>query len=310
MRLVFLGKGGSGKTTLSTMFAMHCIENSFSTLTIDGDVNIHLGPALNVPDNKVCLSDDYEKLFKALEGEHPYYKETGVIPSCGSLPASKWSNLVSLDEENSILKEFAWKSEDHPWWHVKLGNYGEVGNGGDCYHYKQNALELFAHRINDSQFDIVMSDATAGIDHLATSLARAYDLCVFSVEPTKKSVSVAKDFFELAQKANISVVFVGNKIETEEDIEFINQNLDCYLSGYVPYIEGLGHSEEEDYETLLANSKRLEKLFASIIDEGAEIFKTRDKQLEAIVSIYKRECTDYWNAHQGADLLPYLEGNV
>ena len=308
MRLIFLGKGGSGKTTLSSMFAMHCIRNGSKLLTIDGDVNIHLGMALRVPENDLYLSNDYPELFKALEGEHPYFIKTQIIPGCGSLPPSQWSNLISLDENNLILRKFTWKSKDHSWWHIKLGDYGAVHSGGDCYHFKQNALELFVHRINDSEFDIVMTDATAGIDHLATSLVRAYDLCIFSVEPTTKSVSVAKDFLELSQKAKISVLFIANKIDSEDDIKFISQNLNYKITGSIAHIEGLGYSESDEHEILSQKSMNMEELFKNIINVGADCFKFRQKQLNELALIYKKECTGYWNSYSGIDLLPYLEG--
>ncbi len=307
MRLVFLGKGGSGKTTLSSLVALHCIQSGRSTLTIDGDVNIHLGPALHVPSSSPTLSDDYSELFRALEGSHPYYQSTQIAPGCGSLPPTRWSTRISLNKDNPVLKQFAWTAEDKPWWHVKLGNYGEVDSGGDCYHFKQNALELFVHRIDDLKDEVVMTDATAGVDHLATSLVRGYDLCVFSVEPTQKSVSVARDFLSLAEQAGLAAIFIGNKIEGEEDLAFISKNLGRGLFGSVPFIPELGRSDDHDYSLLLNQSVQLRSLFDAILEHGAERFAFRSEQVEQLHGIFRKECLGYWNSYLGIDLLPYLD---
>ena len=46
MRVAFVGKGGSGKTTLSSLFARYVAAEGGTVIAIDADINQHLGQAL------------------------------------------------------------------------------------------------------------------------------------------------------------------------------------------------------------------------------------------------------------------------
>ncbi|MGW4426199.1 nucleotide-binding protein, partial [Streptosporangium sp. NPDC004631] len=48
MRVAFVGKGGSGKTTLSALFARYTARRGGPVVAIDADINQHLGMALGV----------------------------------------------------------------------------------------------------------------------------------------------------------------------------------------------------------------------------------------------------------------------
>ena len=48
MRIAFVGKGGSGKTTLSALFTRHLVALGRPVLAIDADINQHLGQALGL----------------------------------------------------------------------------------------------------------------------------------------------------------------------------------------------------------------------------------------------------------------------
>ncbi|MGW0901344.1 nucleotide-binding protein, partial [Streptomyces goshikiensis] len=43
MKIAFVGKGGSGKTTLSSLFIRHLAANEAAVVAVDADINQHLG---------------------------------------------------------------------------------------------------------------------------------------------------------------------------------------------------------------------------------------------------------------------------
>ena len=46
MKIAFAGKGGSGKTTLSSLFTRHLAALGLPVVAIDADINQHLADAL------------------------------------------------------------------------------------------------------------------------------------------------------------------------------------------------------------------------------------------------------------------------
>src|ERR1044072_9270422 len=48
MKIAFVGKGGSGKTTLSSLFIRHLAATGAPVVAVDADINQHLGPALGL----------------------------------------------------------------------------------------------------------------------------------------------------------------------------------------------------------------------------------------------------------------------
>ncbi len=48
MKIAFVGKGGSGKTTLSSLFIRHLAATGRPVVAVDADINQHLGPALGL----------------------------------------------------------------------------------------------------------------------------------------------------------------------------------------------------------------------------------------------------------------------
>jgi CO dehydrogenase maturation factor len=75
MKIAFVGKGGSGKTTLSSLFIRHLAAVGAPTVAVDADINQHLGAALGL--------DETEAAALPALGEHlPLIKDylRGLVP--------------------------------------------------------------------------------------------------------------------------------------------------------------------------------------------------------------------------------------
>lgn len=48
MKIAFVGKGGSGKTTLSSLFIRHLAAARVPVIAVDADINQHLATALGM----------------------------------------------------------------------------------------------------------------------------------------------------------------------------------------------------------------------------------------------------------------------
>ncbi|GDY51792.1 hypothetical protein SVIO_024150 [Streptomyces violaceusniger] len=75
MRTAFVGKGGSGKTTLSALFSRHLARTDAPVVAIDADINQHLGVALGLEEDElpevVPLSTRLGGIKEYLRGDNP-----------------------------------------------------------------------------------------------------------------------------------------------------------------------------------------------------------------------------------------------
>ncbi|GHO43180.1 hypothetical protein KSX_13430 [Ktedonospora formicarum] len=55
MRVAFVGKGGSGKTTFSSLFCRYLADLEASVIAIDADINQHLGMALGLSEGDATM---------------------------------------------------------------------------------------------------------------------------------------------------------------------------------------------------------------------------------------------------------------
>ncbi|WP_194921294.1 nucleotide-binding protein, partial [Catenulispora rubra] len=54
MKIAFVGKGGSGKTTLSALFARQLAADGAEVVAVDADINQHLGVALGLGEREAA----------------------------------------------------------------------------------------------------------------------------------------------------------------------------------------------------------------------------------------------------------------
>ena len=78
MRLAFLGKGGSGKTTTAAAFTIWAKQYHPHILAVDADVNVHLGRALDHDTPPHALSESWDEIIAHVKGQRDL-KNTQMI---------------------------------------------------------------------------------------------------------------------------------------------------------------------------------------------------------------------------------------
>ena len=162
----------------------------------------------------------------------------------------------------------------------------------------------------DGQDDIVVADTTAGTDNVATSLSIAYDINVFVVEPTKKSLQVYLDFLEVAPHLADKTYVVANKVDSPEDELFILKHVAREkLLGLVPQSKHLKRFEQGKKEALEDFMKEQEGVFARVLETLKG--KPRDYQayLANLRATHSKVCRDWLDEYYSQKLDENLDAD-
>lgn len=222
MKIAFVGKGGAGKTTLSTLFAQYYSQDRVC-LAVDADINMHMAELLGagVHDTAKLISEKTpsEAIRTYLRGGNLRITSNAAFKK--STPPGKGSNLICVtDTADWILSQYATKLSDTLSL-MTVGSYSEEGIASSCYHNNLAILENVLSHTRDEGTVIV--DMVAGTDAFASTLFAQFDALIFAVEPTKRGLAVLEDYTRLAEAGGVAqrLFVVANKAEDSNDEDYV-----------------------------------------------------------------------------------------
>ena len=224
MRVAFVGKGGSGKTTLSALFARRLARSGAPVLAIDGDINQHLAEALapgTAPVVAPPLGAHLGELKDFLRGTNPHIASREAMIK--TTPPGRGSRLLRLLGDDEVHARHVVRAGDVPL--MATGEFEESDLGVACYHSKLGAVELYLNHLVDGPGEYVVVDMTAGADAFASGLFTRFDLTFLVAEPTRKGVSVYRQYRDHAREFGIRIAVIGNKVTGEDDLLFLKEEV-------------------------------------------------------------------------------------
>jgi len=225
VKIAFVGKGGSGKTTLASLFASHLAAMGRPVLALDADINQHLAVALGADEDLAAslptLGDHLPLIKDYLRGDNPR------IPSADAMikttPPGAGSRLLRVVEQNPVYDACVRTVGG-----VRLavtGRFAERELGVACYHGKVGAVELLLNHLVDGPDEYVVVDMTAGADAFASGLFTRFDLTFLVCEPTVRAVGVYRQYTGYARDFGVRLAVVGNKVADADDLGFLREQV-------------------------------------------------------------------------------------
>ncbi len=307
MKIAFVGKGGSGKTSLSSLLSRFLASEGRPVIAIDGDINQHMGRSLSG-------SDDLQKALPPLGIESKTIKEhlrgeNPLIESAGSMikttPPGKGSRLLSVTGTNPVYDRFSRMVDGVRF--MAVGPFSEEDLGVRCYHSKTGVVELLLNHMVDRSNEYIVVDMTAGADAFASGLFTRFDLTILVVEPTVKSVDVYHQYQSYAKDHGVVIRVVGNKIESPEDEAFIRERVgDAYIAGF-PASSFVKRTDRGEHLPLTTLSSVESEILTSI--KGVADAQTKDwaKYLSVAQEFHKKNAESWANEDVGADLTKQID---
>jgi len=183
--IALAGKGGTGKTTIAALLTRYLIEErNGSILAIDAD------PSSNL--NMVLGMDVEQTVGDIREGMLDMVQSSGAL--AGSMPGG-----MSKQEYLDYHVQMALEEGER----VDLLVMGRP-EGPGCYCAANQMLRVIVDRLG-KQYDYVVIDNEAGMEHLSRRTTRDVDVLLLVTDPTQRGLIAAQRMAEMVPGLEIGV---------------------------------------------------------------------------------------------------------
>ena len=222
LKVAFGGKGGVGKTTITSLLARCLAAKSDKTvIAIDADPVANLAAGLGIPEN--------EPITPIAEMQELIAERTGAEPGTMGGFFTLNPKVDDIPDRFSIDKDG-----------VKLLVMGTVQSGGSgCICPESTILKALMTHLVLYRDDMVLMDMEAGVEHLGRATSGSVDALVIVVNPGARSRVAATQIKKLGEDIGIkNIIVLGNRVRDESDKELIQKSLPGHeILGYLPEME-------------------------------------------------------------------------
>ncbi|MGB2808934.1 MAG: AAA family ATPase [Sedimentisphaerales bacterium] len=244
------GKGGSGKTTLAAMIIRILSSQSHGAiLAVDADPNACLAPMIGV-EPAASIADVREKVVE----------NTPTNSGMDRVRSFEYGIQQAITEANGF----------------DLLTMGRP-EGPGCYCAANNMLRIFMDKLSP-QYQYVIIDNEAGMEHLSRRTTNNVDLLCIVAEPTAIGALTARRISELAKQLPISVKEIGviwNRTNSSKKLDEID-TLGCIPDDKSIFDASMQGQTVFDLEENSAALSAVRKILESKLNRSFQLTKNQN----------------------------------
>jgi CO dehydrogenase maturation factor len=205
-RLVVVGKGGVGKSTVTALLARLSARRGLRVVAVDADEQQNLAATLGIGLEAAAT------IVPVAEDADYVEEKTGARAGGGA------GAMLRLNPDTAdLVDRRAVPGPDG----VRLLVMGGVRQaGGGCLCPETALVQAAVAGMHLHPEDVVLMDTHAGVEHFGRALARGFDAAVVVVDPTFNAVQVGMESAVLADELGIGTVhLVINRARSQADVD-------------------------------------------------------------------------------------------
>jgi CO dehydrogenase maturation factor len=264
MIIGFLGKGGSGKSTLSSAFANYLAEEGHQVLAIDADHNMDLSFNLGGPESMEYIGQGLPDIL-AHAGVKGYREIFGLKepPRFSIAPTDPIVGKYSVALPNGVRL-------------MSTGPHTEnILYDKSCSHSLVTPLKVLLPFLNLSPKERVVIDEKAGTDSVGTGVTTGFTFAVVVSEPTPHGMKAARQIAELLTFYGTPYALALNKARSDSDIQAFSEAMGRSPDVVFRFHEGLSRIESSGRSDHKDALDALHRMASSVPDDRER--RTREK---------------------------------
>ena len=197
MKILVCGKGGCGKSTISTLIAKEISRRGNRVLVIDTDESnfgLHSQLGMDRPRDFMNYFGGKKVLFEKVKA---LQEKLGIDDLPGEYLSQK-DNIKLL----------------------AMGKIYDFGEGCACPINALSSKFLEVVDLKDNEF--LIADTDAGIEHLGRGVDKGCDIILIIVDPSQESLRLARKIKEMADSINKDSYYVLNKVDKKTEKVLLN----------------------------------------------------------------------------------------